>query len=72
MIDMPISRVIVCHNRFFRLRLDDGRHVFMEWAAVGGPWFYRDRAMLREIPEWWEDMAICRALDWFFERGKRA
>ena len=53
----------------FRLPLSDGRRVFMEWRSYGGPTFFQDRRCEREIDEWWEDKAICDALDWFCGRG---
>lgn len=54
---------IVCLSPFFRLRLTDGSC---------GPTFFRDRAARRMIDEWWDNPAICAALDWFIQRGKRA
>lgn len=63
---------IVCYNPSFRLRLADGRYVFMAWHRYLGPiGFYRDRAERREIPDWFDDPAICAALDWFCQRGER-
>ena len=53
----------------FRLPLSNGRRVFMEWRSYGGPTFFRDKWCKREILEWWEDSAICDALDWFCKRG---
>lgn len=69
---LNIGNVIVCTSPWFRLRLDDGRHVFMYWHSYLGPAFYPDRNQARMIDGWWEDEAICRALDWFIGRGHRA
>ena len=72
---MPVVRwanTIIHFADIYRLRLDDGRHVFMDWHDYGGPVFYRDRATTREIADWYEDPAIDRALTWFIQRGKRA
>ena len=63
---------IVCLSPFFRLRLADGSCVFMEWHDYCGPTFFHDRAARRTIDEWWDNTAICSALDWFIRRGKRA
>lgn len=62
----------ICFSPFYRLRLSDGRYVFMAWHNYCGPTFYHDRAEKREIENWWEDEEICTALDWFQERGNKA
>jgi hypothetical protein len=63
---------IVCCNPSYRLRLSDGRHVFMAWHHYLGPMgFYKDRAERREIVDWFDDPAICEALDWFSNRGEK-
>lgn len=62
----------ICITPCFRLRLNDGRYIFMEWHNYVGPIFFRDRDMEREIVDWWEDPIICRAVDWFVARGKKA
>lgn len=62
----------ICVSPDFRLRLDDGRHVFMTWHHYCGPNFYHDRSLCREILDWWEDKSICAALDWFQGRGNMA
>ena len=69
---LHLGNVIVCTSPWFRLRLDDGRHVFMDWHHYCGPTFYRDKNQNRVIDEWWEDPLICKALDWFTLRGNRA
>lgn len=56
----------------WRFRLVDGICVFMEFHRYMGPFFFRDRACRREIEGWWENSAICAALEWFVARGKRA
>lgn len=64
---------IVCFSQGpYRLRLSDGRHVYMEWHKVLGPTLYRDRLCSREIEDWWEDDAICDAIVWFQKRGHKA
>jgi hypothetical protein len=44
----------------------------MDWHSYCGPTFYRDKYMNRIIEDWWENPAICSALDWFISRGKKA
>lgn len=61
-----------CFNPTFRLRLGDGRYVFMDWHRYCGPNFFYDRDLNRIVQSWWEDELICKALDWFIERGERA
>lgn len=62
----------ISYTPSYRLRLDDGSYVFMPFYRYLGPMgFYRDRAELREIPDWWENPLICKALDWFCNRGNR-
>lgn len=67
-----IGGAIVTITPTYRLRLEDGRHVFMLYHSYCGPMFYRDRALVREIRDWWEDAAIDRALTWFIRRGRVA
>ncbi len=72
---MPCTQIgngIVCWSPTYRLRLEDGRYVFMDWHKWCGPTFYRDRDLYREIEEWWNDTAICKALEWFQKRGEKA
>ncbi len=63
---------VVCFTRSFRIRLEDGRYIFMDWHRFCGPTFYADRAMNRLIDDWWDDPSICKALDWFTGRGFKA
>lgn len=44
----------------------------MEWHSYLGPSFFRDRACEKEIGEWYTDEAICEALEWFQNRGRKA
>jgi hypothetical protein len=67
-----IGNMIVCTNRRYKLRLTDGRNVFMVWHDYLGPTFYHDRHFTRMIDDWWKDFRLCRALEWFLGRGKRA
>lgn len=62
----------ICTSPFYRLRLNDGRYVFMAWHRYCGPTFYRGSEEQREIEEWWKDLPICRAVEWFTGRGNRA
>jgi hypothetical protein len=62
----------MCYSPVFRLRLEDGRHVWMDWHDYCGPAFYRDRYFRREIENWYDDPQICNALGWFIGRGKVA
>jgi len=56
----------------FRLRLSDGRYVFMEWHRYLGPEFFHDRWLERPFGKWWDDIEINEALDWFVQRGMKA
>jgi hypothetical protein len=72
---MPCIRfggAIVCVSPNFRLPLEDGRRVFMEWHSYLGPTFFHDRARSCINETWYEDPLICKALDWFTGRGCRA
>jgi hypothetical protein len=63
---------IMCVTPFYRLPLEDGSRVYMEWHNYLGPSFFKDKHSTREIIEWYEKPLICRALDWFVDRGERA
>jgi len=69
---ITFSGAIICVIPTFKLRLADGRHVFMEWHNYLGPTFFLDRACVRQIENWYENHFICDALDWFCKRGHRA
>ena len=62
----------ICTTPFYRLRLLDGRYVFMMWHSYFGPEFFRDRLCNQDIDEWWHDEFLCRAVEWFDGRGFRA
>jgi hypothetical protein len=64
--------MIVCISPFYRLRLLDGRYVFMEWHRYLGPTLYKDKHCRKEITEWYKDELMCRAVEWFQARGCRA
>ncbi len=63
---------IMCVAPFHRLRLSDGRYVFMEWHSYLGPTMFHDRAARRHVEDWWDDIPICEAVNWFAQRGERA
>ncbi len=63
---------ILCVSPFYRLRLEDGTCVYMDWHHYCGPTFYKDKNSQRMIDEWWENELICKALDWFQQRGNKA
>ena len=66
-------RGFVCgFHRSYKLRLLDGRRVFMKWHHYFGPIFYLDRFLIREIDDWHKDKFLCRAVEWFLCRGKKA
>lgn len=67
-----MSGAIICVSPSYRLRLADGRCVFMEWHSYLGPTIFRDRACNRHFEDWWDDMLICEAVNWFAQRGERA
>lgn len=71
---MPCIRIangVICLPGVFRLPLADGRRVFLETHYLG-PAFFRDRAGLREIEDWYDDPLIYQACGWFYGRGQRA
>ena len=68
----PFNNGILCYRPRYRLRLLDGRYVYMEWHAYLGPTLYHDRAMNRKKNGWWDDLVIIEALNWFQARGCRA
>ena len=67
-----VVRGIYCVSHAYRLRLLDGRRVYMEWHRYLGPFFYHDRYLNRPIDDWFEDEAMCHAVDWFQDRGNKA
>lgn len=69
---IPFAGCIICVSPFYRLRLADGRCVFMEWHSYLGPTIYRDRACRRDIEDWYDDALICKQIDWFQKRGCKA
>lgn len=66
------GNIIVCYNKSYRLRLYDGRYVFMEWHEYLGPTFFRDKWCSIEIENWWEYGMYDIAIKWFVNRGKKA
>jgi len=70
--DGIVSNTIVCRNPIQKLRVSDGRHVWVEWPPYCGPIVWLDRHCTRDIFEWWDDKAIVVALEWFRSRGFRA
>lgn len=62
----------ICVSPFYRLRLEDGGYVYMDWHSYCGPTFYKDKNESRVIDNWWDNPMICKALDWFVARGKKA
>lgn len=69
---IQIPNGIVCLSPFFRLPLEDGTRVYMDWHHYCCPTFYKDKAAKRVVEEWWEDERICKALNWFIKRGEKA
>lgn len=61
---------MICMSPDYRLRLSDGGYVFMSWHPYCGPMFYKDKALNREIEDWYENTLICDALGWFIDRGE--
>ena len=62
---------ILCYNKSYRLRLLDGRYIYMEWHNYFGPTFYYDKWSNSMTDDWWEDDNICYAIEWFSGRGKK-
>lgn len=69
---LHLPGMIIDYTEAYKLRLDNGVHVFMDWHEWCGPTFYRDKQQRRVIDEWYEDELIVKALDWFVARGYRA
>ncbi|EKN5953199.1 hypothetical protein CRM81_05185 [Yersinia kristensenii] len=67
-----IPNGIITITPLYRLRLDDGSCVFMDWHPYCGPTFFRDKHGCRLIDDWHENSLICKALEWFIGRGERA
>jgi len=64
---------VICTNtNHYKLRISDGRRVFIEWHEHCGPVVYVDKAMNRELENWWEDNLVCSAINWFVGRGCKA
>ena len=72
MVTKLIGRTIVSFSPSYRLRLEDGRYVFMSWHHYSGPFFYKDRFETREIVHWYEDPLMVKAVNWFIKRGNKA
>lgn len=62
----------ITRYRMYRLRLNDGRYIYMTWHPYCGPTFFRDKYESRWIEDWYEDKQICDAVEWFVNRGKKA
>lgn len=69
---IKINNGFVCISPFFRLRLEDGEYVYMAWHSYCGPTFFKDKHERRIIDNWYDNMFICKALDWFIGRGCKA
>lgn len=67
-----IPNGIITITPLYRLRLDDGSCVFMDWHPYCSPTFFRDKHGCRLIDDWHENSLICKALEWFIGRGERA
>lgn len=67
-----IPNGIITITPLYRLRLDNGSCVFMDWHPYCGPTFFRDKHGCRLIDDWHENSLICKALEWFIGRGERA
>lgn len=67
-----IPNGIICVSPFYRLPLEDGTRIYMDWHHYCGPTFYRDKLCNRVVEDWWENKLICKALNWFQGRGERA
>jgi len=66
------SIVHISYTPTYRLRLEDGTCVFMNWHWWCGPTFYADKSERRLLDVWYENPLICKALDWFIARGNKA
>lgn len=67
------GNAVICTSAgYYRLRLLDGRYIFMEWHNYLGPIFFKDRAGTIEVESWWEDELLCEACNWFHRRGCKA
>ena len=71
------SIIHISRSPSYRLRLADGRCVYMAWHNYCGPTFYYDKMENREIKDWWEEgnelgFLIQQQLSWFINRGEVA
>lgn len=53
-----MSIIHITRYRMYRLRLNDGRYIFMTWHPYCGPTFFRDKYESRWIEDWYEDKQI--------------
>ncbi|QDU35707.1 hypothetical protein [Proteus phage vB_PmiP_RS10pmA] len=62
----------ITRYKIYRLRLLDGRYVYMSWHSYCGPTLYKDKLESRMIEDWYIDDDIVKAVEWFVHRGKKA
>jgi hypothetical protein len=53
-----------------RLHVSPGRNVWLVYSEITGPTFYADRAMCRQIDDWWEDLKIVEAFEAWLDRRR--
>jgi len=56
------------HANIHKLKLDDGRFIFMLWMGIQGPVFYEDEDVQVDILNWHNDPLIVLALKRFEKR----
>lgn len=67
-----IPNGIICVPKIQKLRVADGRHIWVENHYWSGLMVFQDRHCIREYQNWWEDPLISQAITWFTSRGDRA
>lgn len=72
--ELTVSNGIIHISRYrmYRLRLNDGRYIYMSWHPYCGPTIFKDKHETRWIENWYEDEQIVDAVNWFVNRGKKA
>lgn len=53
-----MSIIHITRYRMYRLRLNDGRYIYMTWHPYCGPTFFLDKYESRWIEDWYEDKQI--------------
>tara|TARA_B100000929_G_scaffold290599_1_gene284848 strand:+ start:23185 stop:23394 length:210 start_codon:yes stop_codon:yes gene_type:complete len=66
---MKLNIIHMSFSPTYRLRLSDGRYIYMTWHRYCGPEFFHDKNCMLVYSNWWDDEQIVEALEWFQKRG---